>query len=115
MIERSDINGVLSQIRQARSQFKPENIISQNVQGLNQTQKVSNSQFSDMLSQAVEQVNSTQKHSSDLAARFEHGDTKVDLPDVMIAAQKASVSFQAMNEVRNKLVNAYQDIMNMPV
>ena len=115
MIERADINGVLSQIRQARTQIKPENIVPQNIQGLNQSQKVSNSQFSDMLSQAVDQVNSTQKTSADLAARFDKGDTTVDLPDVMIAAQKASISFQAMNEVRNKLVNAYQDIMNMPV
>jgi flagellar hook-basal body complex protein FliE len=39
----------------------------------------------------------------------------VNLPEVMIALQKASLSFQAMTEVRNKLVNAYQDIMNMPI
>ena len=39
----------------------------------------------------------------------------VDLTEVMIASQKASVSFQAMTQVRNKLVQAYQDIMQMPV
>ena len=39
----------------------------------------------------------------------------MDLPEVMIASQKASVSFEAMKEVRNKLVDAYKDIMNMPV
>jgi flagellar hook-basal body complex protein FliE len=43
------------------------------------------------------------------------GTSKVDLSDVMIASQKASVSFQAMTQVRNKLVQAYQDIMQMPV
>jgi len=37
------------------------------------------------------------------------------LPEVMIALQKASLSFQAMTEVRNRLVSAYQDIMNMPI
>jgi flagellar hook-basal body complex protein FliE len=39
----------------------------------------------------------------------------VNLPEVMIAWQKASLSFQAMTEVRNRLVNAYQEIMNMPI
>ena len=39
----------------------------------------------------------------------------VTLPEVMIALQKASLSFQAMTEVRNRLVNAYQEIMNMPI
>ena len=42
-------------------------------------------------------------------------DPGTDLTEVMIAAQKASLSFRAMAEVRNKLVTAYQDIMNMPV
>jgi len=37
------------------------------------------------------------------------------LAEVMIASQKASVSFQAMLQVRNKLVDAYKDVMNMPM
>ena len=49
------------------------------------------------------------------ANAFEVGQSGVDLTDVMIASQKASVSFQAMTQVRNKLVQAYQDIMQMPV
>ena len=50
-----------------------------------------------------------------LANAFEIGKSGVDLTDVMIASQKASVSFQALTQVRNKLVQAYQDIMQMPV
>jgi flagellar hook-basal body complex protein FliE len=46
---------------------------------------------------------------------FEQGEPGVDLAEVMIAVQKSSVSFQAMVEVRNKLVDAYKDVMNMPV
>ncbi len=61
--------------------------------------------FSEMLSQA----------STAMANAFEVGQSGVDLTDVMIASQKASVSFQAMTQVRNKLVQAYQDIMQMPV
>jgi flagellar hook-basal body complex protein FliE len=71
--------------------------------------------FSDMLGQAVGKVNETQQVASQLANAFEIGQSGVDITDVMIASQKASVSFQAMTQVRNKLVQAYQDIMQMPV
>jgi flagellar hook-basal body complex protein FliE len=71
--------------------------------------------FSEMLGQAVNKVNETQQVSNKLATAFEMGQSGVDLTDVMIASQKASVSFQAMTQVRNKLVQAYQDIMQMPV
>ena len=71
--------------------------------------------FSDMLGQAVNKVNDTQQASSQLASAFEIGKSGVDLTDVMISSQKASVSFQALTQVRNKLVQAYQDIMQMPV
>jgi flagellar hook-basal body complex protein FliE len=50
-----------------------------------------------------------------LAESFSAGDPGVDLAQVMVALQKASVSFQAMTQVRNKLVDAYRDIMSMPV
>ncbi|SDH39943.1 flagellar hook-basal body complex protein FliE [Pseudomonas panipatensis] len=71
--------------------------------------------FSDMLGQAVNKVNATQQTATDMANAFEVGQSNVDLTDVMIASQKASVSFQAMTQVRNKLVQAYQDIMQMPI
>ncbi|MEO8646216.1 flagellar hook-basal body complex protein FliE [Pseudomonas sp.] len=73
------------------------------------------SSFSDMLGQAVNKVNETQQASNQLASAFEIGKSGVDLTDVMISSQKASVSFQALTQVRNKLVQAYQDIMQMPV
>jgi len=71
--------------------------------------------FSEMLGQAVNKVSETQQASSQLATAFEMGQGGVDITDVMIASQKASVSFQAMTQVRNKLVQACQDIMQMPV
>ena len=71
--------------------------------------------FSEMLGQAVGKVNETQQASNKLATALEMGTRGVDLTGVMIASQKASVSFQAMTQVRDKLVQAYQDIMQMPV
>lgn len=73
------------------------------------------SDFSDILKQSVDKVNETQTASKDLQNAFQMGDPNVQVSEVMVAMQKSSVSFQAMLQVRNKLVNAYQDIMNMPV
>ena len=73
------------------------------------------SSFSDMLGSAINKVSATQQASAQLSTAFEIGKSGVDLTDVMIASQKASVSFQALTQVRNKLVQAYQDIMQMPV
>ena len=71
--------------------------------------------FSTLLKASIEGVNQVQVSAGEMAAAFESGDPTVTLPEVMIALQKASLSFQAMTEVRNQLVSAYQEIMNMQV
>ncbi|MBL4762527.1 MAG: flagellar hook-basal body complex protein FliE [Gammaproteobacteria bacterium] len=71
--------------------------------------------FLNMLNKAVDQVNSTQQTAGNLATQFEAGNKNVDLVEVMVALQKSRVSFQALVEVRNKLLSAYQDVMNMQV
>ena len=68
-----------------------------------------------MLKSTLNAVNDAQQHSSDLKIGFANGTTDKSLAEVMIASQKADLSFRAVTEVRNKLVSAYQDIMNMPV
>ena len=72
-------------------------------------------EFSSLLSKSINAVNDAQQSAGAQAAAYEAGDPNVDLTQVMISLQKASLSFQAMTEVRNKLVNAYQEVMNMPV
>ncbi len=71
--------------------------------------------FGQLLSSAINNVNSLQQTSSDLQMRFERGDEGVSLSDVMIAKNKSSVAFDATIQVRNKLVEAYKELMNMPV
>lgn len=71
--------------------------------------------FSTLLKQSVEQVNSIQQTAGKLSTAFSAGDPNVDVTEVMVALQKAGVAFQAMTEVRNRLVTAYQDIMSMQV
>lgn len=71
--------------------------------------------FASLLQSSVNQVNSAQKAAGSMSAAFAKGDPSVDLAEVMVAVQKAGISFQAMTQVRNKLVQAYQDVMNMPL
>ena len=71
--------------------------------------------FSDLLASSVEKVNDMQVSAAQAAEAFETGSAEATLPEVMIALQKANLSFEAMTEVRNRLVSAYQDIMNMPI
>lgn len=71
--------------------------------------------FSELLGQSVSAVNETQKTSGDLKTRFEMGDQGVSMVDIAVASEKARISFTAMTEVRNKLVEAYKDVMSMPV
>ena len=83
--------------------------------GIQESTPAAGVNFQGLLKTAVSEVNSQQQAARVLSERFERGDTKVDLSEVMIAAQKANVSFQAITQVRNKLVSAYQEVMNMPI
>ncbi len=71
--------------------------------------------FSDALKNSLEQVSNSQKHAEELGNRFAMGDDSVSLSDTMIAMQKSTIAFQATVQVRNKLVSAYHEIMNMQV
>ena len=71
--------------------------------------------FSSLFQESIDKVNQVQKEAGKLSEAFAMGDPQVDVAQVMVALQKASVSFEAMTQVRNKLVTAYQEIMNMPV
>ncbi len=96
---------LLSQIRTLGRELQPTQQPSQPQSG----------SFGDLLKNSLDAVNEAQKYSSQLKTGFENGTTDKSLAEVMIASQKANLSFRAVTEVRNKLVSAYQDIMNMPV
>lgn len=118
MTDRVDINRLLLEMRSLKSQ-------TQAFGGLPSLDKVrspnpavapaNGPRFGDVMAQAINKVNDVQQTSTKLSEAYVRGDPKVDISDVMIASQKASVSFAAMTQVRNKLVDAYKDVMNMPV
>ena len=71
--------------------------------------------FAAMLQTSLNQVNAAQTDAKQLAQAFEKGAPNVNVEDVIISLQKADVSFQTMVQVRNKLVEAYQQVMSLPV
>lgn len=72
-------------------------------------------EFSDALKNSLDAVAASQNKAENLGKRFQMGDDSVNLSDMMISMQKASLNFQATVQVRNKLVSAYHEIMNMQV
>lgn len=71
--------------------------------------------FASVLKDTLKGVNDSQQTAAEMARAFELGDDKVDLAEVMINLQKSRLHFQSTLQVRNKLIAAYQDIMNMPL
>jgi flagellar hook-basal body complex protein FliE len=118
-IDRPDVASVLAQMRTMR-----EAASGQLVRTLAETDgparvgagptPVAKTDFGATLRSAIGAVNSTQLEASGLTDAFVRGETD-DLVKVMVAAQKSNVAFQAVTQVRNRLVSAYQDIMNMPI
>ncbi|TAJ51162.1 MAG: flagellar hook-basal body complex protein FliE [Nevskiaceae bacterium] len=101
------INQVLAQIRTLNAASARAPAATDNGKAL--------ADFSNTLGKAVDGVASAQNTAADLSTRFELGDKSVDLASVMIAGARAQVNFRAAVEVRNRVVAAYQDIMNMPI
>jgi flagellar hook-basal body complex protein FliE len=103
-----EINRVLEQIRTLQAQTK--------IGGTqpSQTQETRGpSAFANILRQGLDQVNQTEQRANQLSDAFQRGTPGVDLPQVMLEVSKATVSLRAVSEVRNRLISAYQDIMNM--
>ena len=77
--------------------------------------KVAAGGFSQALQGALQSVSSAQNHSSQLQREVQRENPAVSLEETMIAMQKAQIGFQATMQVRNRLVQAYTDVMNMQV
>lgn len=105
-----DINQVLGQIR-AMSSLAQGNI--SETAGVQQ--HAGRPDFAGLLQESVNKVNEMQQTAGELGTAFEAEDPNVDLLQVMLAKEKSSLAFQALTQVRNKLISAYQEIMNMPV
>ncbi|UJF21303.1 flagellar hook-basal body complex protein FliE [Shewanella sp. OMA3-2] len=112
-------NPLLQEMQSLRGEIAPSSRsnmgsgISPNL--IQQVNNTSGSDFGQLLSQAVGHVSGLQQSSSSLATRLDMGDSTVTLSDTVIAREKSGVAFEATVQVRNKLVEAYKEIMSMPV
>ncbi len=104
-----EINALLAQMRTTATRLEGSLPEGSTVQGAAPTE------FKSFLKDSIDSVNETQQASSAMKESFQRGDPDTSLTEVMLQVQKADLSFRAMTEVRNKLVTAYQEIMNMPV
>jgi flagellar hook-basal body complex protein FliE len=111
------IDSVLAQIRSLQQQTKigAPGLGAKPVAGVGASGAAGGASFASVMKQGLDAVNATQAHAATLATRFERGEPGVELSQVMLESQKASVAFRATVEVRNRLVSAYQEIMNMPI
>ena len=76
---------------------------------------ITTTDFASVLKSSLDGVAQVQNHAETMQKEFVLGNDKVSLSDVMIDMQKANISFQATVQVRNKVIAAYNDIMNMQV
>lgn len=121
MSDRMDIQNVLAQMRTMKMQAQGPDALQRmdrpdaatKVGEVGQTDQTQS--FSDLMTNALDTVNDLQKESGRLSTAIENGAEGVTLTQAMIASQKASVAFSAVSEARNKLVSAYEKIMNMPI
>ncbi len=113
------IDQVLAQIRSLSAQVRldaprplgAQGIGAQNVGGTAAGNGVS--EFATLLKKGIDAVNQSEQRANALTDAFSRGAPGVSLPQVVLQMEKASMSFRALTEVRNRLISAYQDIMNM--
>lgn len=104
-------NELLSQLQLLARQ------VQEGAQGISASQNEENNaiNFSEIMKGSIDGVNDQQAKAKAMAKAFELNDPSVPLSNVMIEMQKARVSFEALKQVRNQLVDAYKQVMNMPL
>lgn len=108
-----DSSQLLAQLRLATAQAKGAGVLP--AADASPADAAGGASFSTALKQSIDMVNGMQQDAGQLKQSFELGAPGVALSDVMLASNKAQLGFQAMVQVRNRVVEAYQEIMRMPV
>ena len=100
------INQVLAQMRAMQALANPQ-ATPEAIQG--------QGNFSNLMQDSIREVNAAMQETRAMTTRFEMGDPSVSLAEVMVNSQKAGLQFQAVAEIRNRVLSAYKEVMNMPV
>jgi flagellar hook-basal body complex protein FliE len=113
MIERTISSSQIQSMLQTLKQYQTQASASVDEVSSDKT-SVAKSGFSDLVSGALQQVNQMQNQSIDMQQSFDRGED-IPLTDVVMSMQKSSLAFEATLQIRNKVLKAYEDILNMPV
>ncbi len=103
------------------SEIDTENLLVQmrvmaaQAQGREAVAPAPNAEFGDLLRNSIDRVNELQRNSREAKEAFQAGTSDISLAEVMLTAEKASIAFQTVLQVRNKVIQAYQDVINMPL
>jgi len=118
-INTGQIDSMLAMLKNMSAQASPPSAIGNAItpianpgSGGSSVAKVS---FADALKNSLGEVNQIQQKAQTMGDQFAAGNDNISISDVMIATQKANISLQATVQVRNKMVAAYTDIMNMQI
>jgi flagellar hook-basal body complex protein FliE len=119
-INTGQIDSMLAMLRNMSAQASPASSIGNSITpvanpGSSAGSSVAKVSFADALKSSLGEVNQIQQKAQDMGDQFAAGNDNISISDVMIATQKASISLQATVQVRNKMVAAYTDIMNMQI
>ena len=110
-ISPASIQSMLQTLRthQAQASGMPDSVELQNA-----TSEAGRTNFGEFVQGALSEVNETQVKSSDMRTAYDRGQT-MSLAEVVLGMQKSSLAFEATLQVRNKVLKAYEDVLNMPV
>ncbi len=108
----ASINGVLEQIQSQAQRISGQSSLFS--AGLNKSEGKDTS-FSNVLFNSINGINKTQLDAKNQAQDWMSGNSDIGLNDVMLSMQKSSVAFNFGVQLRNKMVGAYQEVMNLPV
>lgn len=111
----SKIDAMLAQLRAGAAVAAGKPVSGATIPGVRETDESGRVDFNTVFKQSLDQVSNSQHNAAKLMQDFELGAPGANLTEAMISMQKANISLQYTLQVRNKLVMAYQDIMNMPV
>jgi len=108
-MEISGIDRMLSQLRTAAA------LAARKPQPAEQNAPAQKTDFANVLKSSLDQVSRVQQNAEKLVQDFTVGDPNTNLHDVVISMQKANISFQQAVQVRNKLVQAYQEVKDIRI
>lgn len=114
MIDRISQTNIQSMLETLRAYQTQATGVSSSPDDAQSTGKVQQSSFFQAVRGALDNVNEADQKADALSDAYERGED-VPLTDVVLGMQKSSLAFEATLQVRNKVLKAYEDIMNMPV